>query len=76
MSDDNNSTKIFAKQYTSRKGVKYYWGRYRGFEVRIFKGREHEGVPQLDVYVREVDDEPRDPAPPQAQEDGDESIPF
>ena len=73
---DDNSTKIYARQYTSKKGNKYYWGKYGGYEIRIFKGREHEGIPQLDVFVRTVDDEPRDPAPPQAQEDDDASVPF
>ena len=69
--NDDNGTKIYAKQYTSQKGTKYYWGRYQGFEVRIFKGKDHEGTPSLDVYVKEVKDEPRETAPVQAEEDGD-----
>ena len=73
--NEDGSVKIYAKQYTSKKGNKYYWGRYGGYEVRIFKGKDHEGVPHLDVYVKTVVEEPRDPAPAQAVEDSDD-IPF
>ena len=75
MSDDG-SVKIYAKRYISKRGTPYYWGRFSGYEIRIFKGREHEGTPQLDVFVTQVEEEPRDPAPAQNQDDGDASIPF
>ena len=74
MSDDG-STKIYAKQYESKKGTRYYWGRFGGYEVRIFKGKEHEGKPSLDVHVKPVvEDEPKTVATPAEQDD--ESIPF
>ena len=73
--NDDGSVKIFAKQYVSKAGNKYYWGKFGGFEVRIFKGKPHEGTPQLDVYVRQVDEERREDAPAQNDQD-DDSIPF
>ena len=72
---EDGSTKLFAKQYTSKAGNRYYWGKFGGYEVRIFKGKDHEGVPSLDVYVKPVDEEPRDTAPVQA-EVSDDDIPF
>ena len=75
MSSDENSTKIYAKQYESRKGTRYYWGRFGGYEVRIFKGKEHEGKQSLDVHVRQVEEEPREADTARAEQD-DESIPF
>lgn len=78
MSDDG-SVKVYAKQYTSKAGNKYYWGRYQGYDVRIFKGKEHEGVPQLDVIIKQVaEDPPRDTSieqtEPEEQDDG--NLPF
>ena len=75
MANDDNSTKIYARQYESRKGTKYYWGRFGGFEVRIFRGKEHGGKPSLDVHVKQVEEEPRE-AEAARQEQDDESIPF
>ena len=75
MANDDDSTKIYARQYESRKGTKYYWGRFGGFEVRIFRGKEHEGKPSLDVHVRQVEEEPRE-AEAARQEQGDEQITF
>lgn len=75
MANDDNSTKIYARQYESRKGTKYYWGRFGGYEVRIFRGKEHEGKPSLDVHVKQVaEDEPKTVATP--AELGDESESF
>ncbi len=73
--DNDESVKIYAKQYTSQKGTKYYWGKYGGYEVRIFRGKDHEGTPSLDVHVKTVTEETRDVAPTQAEQDGD-GIPF
>ena len=73
--NDDGSTKIYAKQFTSKRGNKYYWGKYGGFEVRIFRGKEHEGKPSLDVHVKQVEEEPRE-AEAARQEQDDESIPF
>ena len=74
MSDDG-STKIFARQYESKKGTKYYWGKFGGIEVRIFKGKEHEGTPSLDVHVKPVAEE--EPAATSTQTgQGDDEIPF
>ena len=73
--NDDNGVKIYAKQYTSKAGNRYYWGKYGGYEVRIFKGEDHEGVPSLDVYVKPVDEEPRDTPPVQAEVSVDD-IPF
>ena len=77
MSDDG-SVKIYAKQYESKKGTRYYWGKHGGFEVRVFRGKDHEGVPSLDVHVKAIaadEDEPAAATTPQPEQDN-ESIPF
>jgi len=77
MSDNDNAVKIYANQYVNKDGSKRYWGKFGGFEVTIFQGNPHptKGTPQLNVYVKAVEDEPRPPrnnAPPHEDDD----IPF
>ena len=72
---EDGSVKLFAKKYISKAGNPYFWGRFGGYEVRIFNGKPHEGVQSLDVYVKPVEEEPRNTPPPQAEVSDDE-IPF
>lgn len=74
MSDDN-STKIYARQYTSKKGNRYYWGKFGGYEVRIFRGKDHEGSPSLDVHIKPVKEAPPEEEPVRTELD-DDDIPF
>lgn len=73
MPDNDRGTKVYCQQYENKDGSKRYWGSYGGYEVTAFRGRPHPktGKPQLDVYVKKVEQEPRDNFKDPPPDDGD-----